>query len=286
VDRAQEVLHGGHHVKVTAEDRVVICDFLIRPECDLIADLDKTRLEHYVKGLPASVGALTEEEVEEALNELLQAGMGVENTKKVLAMMIKSHLLDLQLWDLAHEVYLASRFLPHPATESADVDRVVEFLQDSPLMSADFEIEYSDLVLLLHKTLGIEGCLNRLRLLERSGTQFHNFTEMEAGVEPLQLPTKATRELLSRHLKEMQLECPEMELDELLLVGGSVDEVATTFASHTCSLLAARCSLISDLCSLLTPTSARRSSCTSRSWRLATNCLRRAACLGRHSGSC
>jgi hypothetical protein len=140
-------------------------------------------------------------------------------------MMIKSHLLDLALWDLAHEVHLASRFLPHPATESADVDRVVQFLQDSPLMDTNFDLAYGELVLLLHKTLGIEGCLNRLRLLERKGMRFHSFSEMNAAVEPLQLPTKATRELLSGHLTAMQLECPEMELDELLLTGGSVDEV-------------------------------------------------------------
>jgi hypothetical protein len=250
VDRAQEVMNGGHHVKVTAEDRVEICNFLTRPEIDLITELEEARLEDYVKGLPASAGALADEEVTEALNEILQAGMGVESTKKVLSMMIKSHLVNLPLWDLAHEVHLASRFLPHPATEAADVDRVVEFLQDSPLLTADFELEYGDLVHLLHKTLGIEGCLNRLRLLERSGTQFHNFTEFEAGVEPLQLPTKATRELLSEHLKEMQLVCPEMELDELLLVGGSVDEVRFLLFA-LCSLLSAFCFLFSALCSLL-----------------------------------
>jgi hypothetical protein len=225
VNRAQEVLDGGHQVKVTAEDRVDICNFLTRAEIDLITELEEARLDDYVTGLPASAGALTDEEVTEALNEILQAGAGVVSTKRVLAMMINSGLINLPLWDLVHEVHLASRFLPHPATEAADVDRVVEFLQDSPLMSADFELEYGDLVLLLHKTLGIEGCLNRLHLLERKGKQFYSYAEMEAGVEPLQLPTKSTRERLSKHLEAMQLKRPEMELDELLLVGGSVDEV-------------------------------------------------------------
>jgi hypothetical protein len=71
---AQDVLNGSMEPRqVTAEDRVDICDYLTQPECDLIADLDKARLEHYVKGLSASAGALTDEEVLSALCSLLSA---------------------------------------------------------------------------------------------------------------------------------------------------------------------------------------------------------------------
>jgi hypothetical protein len=174
---------------------------------------------------PAAAGEAADDEIKDVLKEIIVAGKGVGSTRRVLEMMIMSHLKELPLWELAHEVYLASRFLPNPATEGADTERMVEFLQDSNVMADDFDLEYGHLIELLHKTLGIEGCLSRLRLLEIREAQCHSFDELEALVEVVQLPTKVTRQLLSAQLKLMELNCPEEELDELLIVAGSVSEV-------------------------------------------------------------
>jgi hypothetical protein len=225
VAMAKAVQGGAHSVKVTEACRETICEYLTQPDCDLLANLQKKRLERFVRKEPALPGDLRDAEVTEALEEIIVAGKGVDSTKDVLDMMVHSLLKNLPLWDLSHEVHLAAAFLPHPATEEDDVIRVVEFLQDSYIMAEGFELEYGDLVHLLLKTLGIKGCLNRLRLFERSGLKCTSFEELEAGMEPVRLPTKATRDKLAGHLKDMHLECPEDELDELLLVGGSITEI-------------------------------------------------------------
>jgi hypothetical protein len=223
---AKDVLDGGQDFKVTMEGRIAICEFLMRSECGLIASPDKSRLEHFAKGLPASVGEMTDQEVMEALNGIIEAGTGVDCTEKVLTMMLNSDLLDLSLRELANDVRLASRFLLNPDTESLDVERLVEFLQASSILAANFELEYGDLTHLIEKTLSVEGCMMRLRLLERKGAKFGSYAELEAGVVPVHLPTKATRQLLSERLMTLHLECADEKLDELLLLGGSFSEVA------------------------------------------------------------
>jgi hypothetical protein len=225
---AVEVMNG--KLPVLDKDRVTILGILTAPDCVLLAPfVRKLLLEFLSSGMEeiqhAADAGYSKVFVDEALGEIIVAGKGVISTKAVLDMMIHAHLKNLPLWGLAHEVHLASVFLPDPLTEEDDVDRVVEFLQDSDIMSNDFDLEYGDLVHLLTKTLGIKGCLNRLRLVERSGRGCSSFAELEAGMEGVQLPTKATRQLLAKELEAIHLECPEEELDELLLVGGSVDEV-------------------------------------------------------------
>jgi hypothetical protein len=156
-------------------------------------------------------------------------------------MLAQSGTKNRLLWSLVDDVRVAARFLVHPADEEADVQCVVDFLEDHEILADGFvreqldedgavmeveagHMEYGDIIHLLHKSLGVRGCLRRLRSLARANLSFSTWVELEAAVKPVPLPTLAMRQHLATRLVELRLVCSDMELDALLLMGG-VDDI-------------------------------------------------------------
>jgi hypothetical protein len=175
------------------------------------------------------------------LGAIVVSGQGGAKALKMLNMLAQSGIKNRLLWTLVDDVRMAARFLVHPADEEADVQCVVDFLEDHQILADGFErerwhvdgevmevevghLEYGDLVHLLHKSLGVRGCLRRLRSLARANMSFSTWVELEAAVTPVPLPTLAMRQHLAARLGELHLVCSVMELDALLLMGG-VDDI-------------------------------------------------------------
>jgi hypothetical protein len=215
MDMARLVLGGGPLLIVTHVASRAVAKFLTDRDCVLVNPAAKKRLKN------------EEEGTDEALEEIIIAGCGVATTLELLVLMQDS-IQNLTLSGLAAELLHAARFL-RPGLHDKDVDTVAAYLPTAglPLRPGAFEVSGDDIYELLKKTLGLRGCLFRLRGFNTSVSQsapqiFENWAAFSEEVQSVQLPTSGTRSALKETLGALELS--DDVLDELVVVSGSLDE--------------------------------------------------------------
>jgi hypothetical protein len=219
-------MSGGPLLVVKRTDRISVAAFLSASDCVLLNSSEKELVRLSLEGKG-------EGGVDQVLEDLICAGLGVATTLEVLALM-KDSIQDLTLLGLVAELLHASRYFI-PGSHDEDIDKVTDYLPegDLPVRPGDLEITADDVLRLLHKTLTLRGCLHRLRRLRGSPKVNADWASFEEAVLPVQLPTSGTRRVLRATL-DMQLSnvpLSDDDLDALVIVSGSVREAVEGIAS-------------------------------------------------------